>query len=175
MSYRYKLFAIVAFLSLVFDQATKIYARAQLTELGDPVPFIKPVWYWDLSYNTGSAFGLFQGTSGARIFLSLIGVVALVVIVMILRKGNDTQKWMTTALAMVAGGAVGNVIDRLWMGKVTDFVLWQAGKHRWPAFNVADVALVAGVIILFLDIGKDQKRAKLAKEQAKAAAAGGKK
>jgi signal peptidase II len=67
---------------------------------------------------------------------------------------------MTSALALVAGGAVGNVIDRVLAGKVTDFVVWKWGTHEWPAFNIADVALVVGVAIMFLDVGHEQKKSK---------------
>lgn len=170
MARRYKLFLIVASLTLLFDQLTKWWARASFTETQPPVKFLGSFWSWELSYNTGSAFGLFRDIGGARIWLSIIGVIACVAIVMILRKGKDNQKWMTTALGLVAGGAIGNVIDRIAMGKVTDFVVWKAGSYTWPAFNVADAALVAGVAILFLDVGKEQKKARLEKEAEKAEA-----
>jgi signal peptidase II len=88
----------------------------------------------------------------------LIGVAACVAIFMILRKGNDRQAWLAAALALVAGGALGNVIDRVLFAKVTDFIVWKAGSHEWPAFNVADAALVIGVGIMFLDVGRDKKK-----------------
>lgn len=164
MPRRYSLFLIVSSLTLLADQLTKWWARASFAEHAPPEKFLGSFWSWELSYNTGSAFGLFRSLGGARIWLSIIGVIACIAIVVILRKGKDEQKWMTTALGLVAGGAVGNVIDRVWMGKVTDFVVWKAGSYTWPAFNVADAALVAGVAILFLDVGREQKKARLEKE-----------
>jgi signal peptidase II len=170
MSFRYKLFTIFSMVTILLDQATKWWARSSL-KLHIPEPLIKGYWEWELSYNPGSAFGLFRNLGGARVWLSIIGLGACVAIFFILRKAKDHQKWMTAALGLVAGGALGNVIDRVFIGKVTDFVLWRWGEHRWPAFNIADAALVAGVLILFLDVGRDQKREKQ-REQAEKAAQG---
>jgi signal peptidase II len=156
---RYKIFLVVTAVTLILDQVTKWWARASLVE-HKAVAFLGSFWEWELSYNPGSAFGLFRNLGGARVWLSIIGVLAFVAIIFILRKANDKQKWMTTALALVGGGAIGNVIDRVMLGKVTDFVVWRAGSHQWPAFNIADAALVAGVLILFLDVGREQKKAK---------------
>jgi signal peptidase II len=159
MAPRFRLFTIVALVTILLDQLTKWIARDKLV-WGRPVEVIANYWDWRLSFNTGSAFGMFAGTSGSRIFLSIIGVVATIAIIMILRKARNDQKWMTTALALVAGGAIGNVIDRVLEGKVTDFVVWKVGTTEWPAFNIADVALVVGVGIMFLDVGREQKRHK---------------
>ena len=75
---------------------------------------------------------------------------------------------------MVAGGAIGNLIDRIYYGVVTDFVLWRYDTHEWPVFNVADVVLVVGVGLMFIDIQKESKRDKAIKaarnEKAKAMA-----
>ena len=154
---RYKVFLIVSLVVVVIDQVTKWIARARL-EFGRPVAVIQGYFDWRLSYNKGSAFGMFSSTTGARIFLTIVGIAACAFIVHVLRKAEDWQKWFTTALALVAGGAVGNVIDRLLDGKVTDFVVWKVGTTEWPAFNVADAALVAGVVIMFLDLGREQKK-----------------
>jgi signal peptidase II len=171
MGRRWKLFGAVVTLALLFDQLTKLWARGALSEDGGPVPLIKGFWYWELSYNTGAAFSFLRGQDGGRILLSIVGVLACGVLLWMVRRGNDTQRWYPTGLGLVFGGAVGNLIDRIGFGKVTDFVLWKIGEHRWPVFNVADCVLVAGVIILFLDIGKDQKRAREEKDRARAAAA----
>ena len=168
MGRRYKLFAFVGILSIVLDQLTKWLARDKLV-LGHGVSVIDGYWDWRLSYNTGSAFGMFAGQTGSRVFLSIVGVVATIAILFILKRARDEQKWMTAALALVAGGAIGNVIDRILDGKVTDFVVWKLGKSEWPAFNIADCALVVGVAIMFLDVGREQKKAK-EKDARKAAA-----
>jgi signal peptidase II len=168
MPSRYKLFGFVSLLTIVLDQLTKWWAREELI-YGQNVSFIGDIWHWRLSYNTGSAFGLFSGATGSRIFLSVIGVGAAIFILFVLKKAHDHQKWMNTSLALIAGGAIGNVIDRIIDAKVTDFVVWRAGTYEWPAFNIADVALVVGVAIMFLDVGRDQKRQREIEERAKAA------
>ncbi len=159
---RWKLFLIIAPITCLLDQVTKIWARASLPHakvtggiIGEPVTVISNYWDWRLSENPGSAFGMFGQTAGSRIFLSVIGVVALVAIVWMLRKAKEDQTRLIWALALVAGGAVGNLIDRVAFGVVTDFIVWKYHTHEWPTFNVADIALVIGVGLLFIDIGKD--------------------
>ena len=171
MSRRYVIFGISFAIALVADQLSKVWARKELV-MGHAVPVAEPYWYWDLSYNTGAAFGLFRDTAGGRFFLSLIAIVAFGAILYILvKKTTDDRTWATLGLGLIASGAVGNVIDRLLYGKVTDFVLWRYNEHRWPQFNVADAALVVGVVILlFADMGqkkKDDKKGEAARAKAK--------
>ena len=192
-------FIVVALISLVADQGTKIWARASLpvafqhghgipspegcaipddivthTCYGKPVPVIDGFWDWSLSMNPGSAFGLFSGQTSARVFLSIVGIGAVGGMLWMLRKARPDQRILHWALALVAGGAVGNLIDRIYFGVVTDFVSWHYQEHVWPTFNVADVVLVVGVALMFIDIQKEGKREKLkrAKRQAKAKKAG---
>ncbi len=161
MSRRWKLFLIVAPVTILLDQLTKLWARHSLPTnpdgYGIPRTVISNFWDWRLSHNPGSAFGLFGGTGGARIFLTIVGVIAVIAISMMLRKASDKQVRLTVALGLVAGGAIGNLIDRIVFGVVTDFVVWKYYDHEWPTFNVADVALVIGVALLFLDIGREPK------------------
>jgi signal peptidase II len=131
-------------------------------------------WDWRLSMNPGSAFGLFSSQNGARIGLSVVGVVAVLGMLWMLRKARSDQKILHWALALVAGGAVGNLIDRMYFGVVTDFILWRYKTHEWPVFNVADIVLVIGVGLMFIDIQKESRREKRLKagHQDKAKAAG---
>lgn len=179
---RWKIFWIVGLISLVLDQASKIYARAVLPVkpvgcavpedfithkcYGVTVPFIDGFWDWRLSMNPGSAFSLFGSNQElARIFLSIVGVAAVGGMVWMLRKARPDQRVLHWALALVAGGAVGNLIDRMYFGVVTDMVLWRYQKHEWPVFNIADVALVIGVGLMFIDIQKEGKREKALKAE----------
>jgi len=178
---KWVLFAIVAVLSLAADQATKIWARAALPvqNFHDPsktcvvpddivarrcngvaVPVIDNFWDWRLSMNPGSAFGLFSSQGFARVLLSLVGIAAVVGMLWMLRKSRPDQKILHWALALVAGGAVGNLVDRIYYGVVTDFVLWHYHSKEWPVFNVADVVLVVGVGLMFIDIQKEGRRDK---------------
>lgn len=184
---KWRLFTVVTILSLVADQVTKIWARAALPTVGhgtgplnacvvpddiinrvcggERVPVMGSWWSWRLSMNPGSAFGLFSSQSGARVFLSLVGIAAVIGMLMMLRKSRADQKILHWALALVAGGALGNLIDRIFIGNVTDFVLWQYKDHEWPVFNVADVVLVVGVGLMFIDIQKENKREKAVKAE----------
>jgi signal peptidase II len=190
---KWRLFAIVSMLSLIADQATKIWARQTLPVgpvgckgdlhvvdalmarrcVGTPVSVITDYWDWRLSMNPGSAFGLFSSTGGfGRVMLSIVGVAAVGGMIYMLRKARPDQRILHWALALVAGGAVGNLIDRIYFGVVTDFVLWRYQTKEWPVFNIADVVLVIGVGLMFIDIQKEGKRDKAAKlarqEKAKA-------
>ena len=195
------LFLIVATLSLAADQATKIWARDSLPTFrgdrsgalcivpddmmspgddrppachGQAVTVIDGFWKWRLSMNPGSAFGLFSSQTGARIGLSVVGVIAVFGMLWMLRKARRDQVILHWALAFVAGGAVGNLIDRIYYGVVTDFVLWHVKTHEWPVFNVADIVLVIGVFLMFIDIQKEGRREKELKaaQQTKARASG---
>jgi signal peptidase II len=191
---KWQLFLIVGALSLLADQATKIWARASLPVvrhqgdamcivpedivrracIGHPVPVIDGFWEWRLSMNPGSAFGLFSSQTGARIGLSIVGIIAVFGMLWMLRKSRSDQRILHWALALVTGGAIGNLVDRIYYGVVTDFILWRYHTHEWPVFNVADIVLVIGVGLMFIDIQKEGRRekARKAQRQAKAKAAG---
>jgi signal peptidase II len=168
---RWKWFTAFAVLTLVADQLSKLWARHGLPVdgrgIGKPVAVITNFFDWRLSYNTGSAFGLFSSVTGARIFLTVVGVVALGAITWMVHKARDEQRRLMIGLGLVGGGAIGNVIDRVAFGKVTDFVVWKWHTHEWPTFNVADAALCVGVGLLFLDLGRQAKdeKAKQAAEK----------
>ncbi len=189
MSRRYKIFLILAFVTLIADQVTKVWARHELPTtpagcaipadlvahkcVGATVSVIDGYWDWRLSFNPGSAFGLFNSAAGARWFLSIIGFAAVGGMVWMLKKAREDQRALIWALGLVAGGAVGNLVDRVYFGVVTDFVLWRYQTKEWPVFNIADVALVAGVGLMFIDIFREAKLEKAAKASAKPAGKAG--
>ena len=190
-------FSIVGVVSLVADQATKIWARASLPIYGTgtgpngtcviptdwlpqgahlgphcggkEVDVISGFWKWRLSMNPGSAFGLFGSLSVGRVLLSIVGIGAVIAMIVMLKKSRNDQRILHWALALVAGGAVGNLVDRMYYGVVTDFVSWDLKFMVWPTFNVADIVLVVGVGLMFIDIqieGKHQKVRKKALREA---------
>lgn len=176
MSRRWKIFVVVGVISLIADQITKIWARSSLPSFthndrtyGKSVEVIANYWDWRLSFNPGSAFGLFNDTSGARIFLSVIGVLAVGAIIYMVHKARDDQSRLAWALGLVIGGAIGNLIDRIAFGVVTDFIVWKYHDTEWPTFNIADVTLVIGVLLLFVDMTIEAKREKALAEAQKAA------
>ena len=111
-----------------------------------------PGWFdLILVYNTGAAFSFLAGAGGwQRWFFTALGIIASVVIVFMLRR-HGGQPLFATALALIMGGAIGNVIDRLVHAKVVDFLLFYRGDWYFPAFNLADSAITLGAILLITD------------------------
>jgi signal peptidase II len=148
---KYMIFGVLGAISLVLDQWTKVLARQKL-RLHDPVVVVKGFFNLRYSENTGVAFGMFQALPGGRILLTLVAVAAFVLVLHYLRKTELNHTRMHAALGLVGGGAIGNLIDRIAYGRVTDFIVWHYKGHEWPAFNIADAALVVGVGLMGLDM-----------------------
>lgn len=165
MKNRILLIVALGIFTLAADQATKYWARSTLR--GQPTVKVIP-GYLDLEYheNPGSAFGLLRNVPGARYILIGVGVVALVVVWRMISQIKHRRRMGDVAFALVAGGAIGNVIDRIHIGRVVDFVVMHFHrKYVWPAYNVADVALVAGVGLLILVLGRRQEAAPAGKKR----------
>lgn len=147
-SLRYLLFASVALLSVSCDQGTKIWARSALAGRGS-VPVIDGFWDFHLAQNTGAAFSLLRDSSFGRALLSAVGVFLLGMILWWLKTVIDKGWLPVAALALIFGGAVGNLWDRIVYGSVTDFVYWHGRTFSWPVFNVADAVLLVGAVLMF--------------------------
>ncbi len=141
--WRNVVFSLTALLVVVADQLSKAWIRANL-DIGQSLP---ETGFFRLTriHNTGSAFGLFQDQSFVLSIVALVGVVVLLVYNFVYyRRFPFSNSWLgTVALGLVLGGTVGNLIDRLSFGSVTDFI----DIGIWPAFNLADSAAIIGVII----------------------------
>lgn len=163
MPRRWKIFLIIGFVTLLADQVTKVWARDSLPTMvahngqryGVAQPVVENFFDWRLSFNKGSAFSLFGEMSGARTFLTVVGIAAVLIMLYMLHRARNDQTRLIYALGLVAGGAIGNLIDRIAFGQVTDFIVWKYYDTEWPTFNIADVALVIGVGLMFLDMGKE--------------------
>lgn len=108
-------------------------------------------------HNEGAAFSFLAAAGGwQRFFFSAVAAIASVVIVYLLRK-HKTEKLFCFALALILGGALGNLYDRLTLGYVVDFLFFHYQQWYWPAFNVADSAISAGVVLLLIDSFKKPK------------------
>lgn len=133
------MFFSIAILVFVLDQATKIMVRANL-DPGQSMP--ADGWFrFTFVTNTGAAFGLFQNQSVLLLVTTIIGVAAIVTYYLYPPVQTPV---LTASLGLQLGGAVGNMVDRLMLGYVTDFLDFRV----WPVFNVADSAIVVGVAVL---------------------------
>ena len=130
-----------------FDQASKDWANNSLTP-GVRQPVVHGYWDWELAKNHGAAFTSMTGSTTTTILLSVIAAIALIGIGIMAARTRPDQKLKLAALALIGGGALGNLLDRLRDGAVTDFVRWRVHEHLWPIFNVADAALLLGAICL---------------------------
>jgi signal peptidase II len=131
---------------IVADFATKLIAVAQLTRL--PVPIGGEWLTLRLVYNPGAAFGIYAGHYSRQIFMGL-ALIALGVLLTMVKQTKPDQWFRLTALGLVCGGAVGNLIDRVRSARgVVDFIDVGIGAYRWPTFNVADMAVTCGAVAL---------------------------
>jgi len=137
-----RLFAAIALAAVVLDQATKAVIRGWLAE-GETWPAGVELIRISHVENTGAAFGILQGAGPLLILSSFVGVV---VVLALLYVAPAADRLYTAALALVLGGAVGNLIDRVSRGEVTDFI----DPTHYPAFNLADSSIVVGVIALIV-------------------------
>ena len=145
-------------LVLVIDQASKYYFENTLS-LYQQIIVIPGYFSWTLAYNTGAAFSFLADSSGwQRWLFALIAVVVSAVLVVWLKRLGRDETWLAVALALVLGGALGNLYDRIALGHVIDFIFvhWR-NEYRFPAFNVADSAITVGAIMLALDMFKSKK------------------
>jgi signal peptidase II len=150
---KYLVFGVLAALMIIADQWTKVLARGSLGVASKAV--FGNVVSLRLSENRGVAFGMLQQLPGGRVWLTLVAIGAFALVIHYLRRTPANQVRLHVALGLVGGGAIGNVLDRLLYGSVTDFLVVDLGfwpLNPWPAFNVADAALVVGVLLMVLDM-----------------------
>lgn len=135
---------------LVLDQASKLWVDAAF-ELYERVE-VMPGLNFTLVYNRGAAFSLLSEADGwQRWFFAIFALIVSAVILVWLRRVVRADRLQGSGLALVLGGAIGNVWDRLQHGHVIDFIDVHYGNWHWPAFNVADSAITVGVVLLLAD------------------------
>lgn len=148
---------------IAIDQVSKVWIERSF-ELYESIPLL-PVF--DLTYlrNTGAAFSFLAGAGGwQRWFFTLLALGVSVGIVVWLRGVHArAQAWLAAGLALILGGALGNVIDRMRLGYVIDFVHVHWQEHYFPAFNVADAAITVGAACVIIDALLESRRARAGK------------
>ncbi len=151
MKNKYAWFSAIAAAVMFLDQLTK-YVVVQRFKLHESVRVIPG--FFDLTYvrNPGAAFGFLAGAPGVwrSIFFITVSIVALAVIIALVRQTRD--RLPLVAFSLIAGGAVGNLIDRVRFGEVVDFIDWYYRTYHWPTFNIADSAITLGVGLLAIEM-----------------------
>ena len=144
---------LIALGVLLLDRYTK-WLVARDISLHDSITVIPRVFYITHVENRGAAFGLFaESPSEWKIaLLVLFSIVALVIVSALLWRSSHTMTATGIGLSLILGGALGNLWDRLLSGRVVDFLLVYLGSYQWPAFNVADSAIVVGAGLLVFEI-----------------------
>ena len=140
----------LSLLVIVLDQFTKYLAETLLV-MHQPVAVL-PSFNLMLTYNTGAAFSFLADAGGwQRWFFLVLGTVISAGLLVWLYRLKPSEKWLALALALILGGALGNMIDRVWLGQVIDFIQLYYERWYWPAFNIADSAISVGAVLLVLD------------------------
>lgn len=144
---------------LAADRATK-YAVERLTTENFRRELIPEFAALVHSRNTGMAFGLLADSEGRWVSLALMMASAAVVLVLawLLLAGRVSTTLSQASLALLAGGAAGNLLDRLWHGSVTDFLELHVGRFYWPAFNLADSAITVGAALMVIELFRGDSR-----------------
>ena len=159
MKSRYTLFAAISAVGIIIDQITKVAIDRSMT-LFDSIPVVED--FFNITYvrNKGAAFSFLSNASWRLPFFITISIVAAIVILVAFRRLRDNQKLAHISLAMIFSGAVGNLIDRVRLGEVIDFLDVHWYRLHWPAFNVADSLICVGVFLLAVDMILEEKRLK---------------
>ena len=143
----------LALIIIVIDQWTKWLAETKLT-FHDPVPVIEPFLNWTLAYNYGAAFSFLADAGGwQKWFFSGLALLMSLFLIIYLLKAPRKATLLSLGLAMVLGGALGNLIDRLLHGHVIDFIhVHYADVWHYPIFNIADIGISLGVVLIVIDM-----------------------
>jgi signal peptidase II len=157
---KHLLLGVTAGLILLLDQITKFYVDSSM-RLHETIPVIQGLFSITYVRNPGAAFGFLADASPLfrSIFFVAVTVLAIILVVHYIWKSRAKEPRLMFALSLILSGAVGNLIDRVRLGEVIDFLDVYIGSSHWPAFNVADSAISIGAVILFIEIvrhGKDR-------------------
>lgn len=153
MSSKYYRLIVVAGIIILLDQVTKLIVLDKMP-LFHNIPVISGFFNLTHIHNPGGAFGFLstQTSNIQRLLFLFVSSLAIGLIFYFFKKTPREQTWLSTGFALVFGGAIGNLIDRIRLGKVVDFLDFYIGDWHWPAFNVADSAVSIGMLIFLFHI-----------------------
>ena len=150
---KYLLLTVVSGGVIIIDQLSK-YAVQHMMTLHSPIEVIPGFLNLTYMQNPGAAFGIFGDVAETMRLVILIGItlLAFVILIYMYLKIKEKDNLVLISVAMIIGGAIGNLIDRIRFQKVIDFLDFYMGRYHWPAFNIADSAITAGTMILVFTI-----------------------
>lgn len=147
---------LLAVVIVFADQLSKNWIMGELY-WGQTVP-VTSFFNLTLVYNKGAAFGFLNKANGWQLYLFIALAVGAAIVMLVLLRKHHAEPRLASALSLILGGAVGNVIDRLIHGHVIDFIDLYYGNLHWPAFNIADSAICIGAALLVLDSFYSKKK-----------------
>ena len=158
MKNKYLWVGSIAGVVLLLDQVTKFLVLRHI-RMFEVITVIPGFFNFTYVRNRGAAFGMLAGAPGIwrSAFFIVVTVIAVAAIVLLIRK--TSERLLVAAFSLIAGGALGNLIDRVRLGEVVDFIDVYWGRYHWPAFNVADSLVCVGTAILVWVIIRDEKTA----------------
>lgn len=159
MKLKYLILICVSAIVLVVDQATKRYIDRTM-DLHSSITVVND--FFNITYlrNKGAAFGFLAHSSYRLPFFILVSIVAVAVILAVFFRLRPDQKLTAFSLSLIFSGALGNLVDRVRLGEVIDFLDAHWYGHHWPAFNIADSAICVGVFLLVIDMFVEERRQK---------------
>lgn len=140
---------IVATIAAVLDQISKALVFGYMSEQSNIIE-IAPFFNLVIAWNTGVSFSMFNNLGNAGVYI-LSGFALIVAIFLLYWLKNEKSRYMQIALGLVIGGAIGNVIDRIRLGAVYDFLDIHINTYHWPAFNLADSFICIGAMMIICD------------------------
>lgn len=143
-------YLLIATVVMLFDQFTKYWVSVKLRE-GDEIDIIRGFFKFSYTENPGIAFGMLNN-GNVKWLLVAISVAAIMVVVYYMRRTPISNTLLLWALALLAAGICGNLIDRFRLGRVIDFILIYYKSYQWPVFNIADTAITIGAALMAIEL-----------------------
>jgi signal peptidase II len=143
-------YLLIAMLVMLFDQITKYWVSVKLRE-GDEIDVIRGFFKLSYTENPGIAFGMLN-SGNVKWLLVSVSIAAVLVVVYYMRRTPVTNSLLLWSLALLAAGICGNLIDRVRMGRVIDFILVYYKSYQWPVFNIADTAITIGAALMAIEL-----------------------
>ena len=143
-------YLLIATLVMLFDQITKYWVSVKLRE-GDEIDIIRGFFKLSYTENPGIAFGMLN-SGNVKWLLVAVSIAAVLVVVYYMRRTPVTNSLLLWSLALLAAGICGNLVDRVRMGRVIDFILIYYKSYQWPVFNIADTAITIGAALMAIEL-----------------------